>query len=127
MDPITGGLGLLLGLGKAIGGLLGSNSQRKLAAETARYSPWTHMTPGNIDTPSPVGDIASGALSGIATGQSIKNNDLFSSLLGKNLKSDDALSSYVPQTQLGFDTSNGLPGDFSNKMGSLWSLINGRK
>lgn len=64
----------LLAAAIGAGGLLGfmknrraqqiEDSSRKLAAETARYSPWTGMTPGPIQhAGSMFGDVASGALS----------------------------------------------------------------
>jgi len=44
-------------------------SDRNLAAETARYSPWTGMAPGQIRrSGSMFGDVAQGALSGAMMG-----------------------------------------------------------
>lgn len=45
--------------------------QRKLAAETARYSPWTKMTPGAIEEADPFGSAMQGGFSGAALGQNI--------------------------------------------------------
>lgn len=46
-------------------------AQRTLAAETARNSPWTGLTPDmNIQEPSTMGTIGQGAFSGYALGQS---------------------------------------------------------
>jgi hypothetical protein len=72
---------LALAAPTAIGALMGhqknkraqevESSDRKLAAETARYSPWTGMKPQEIRTAgSQFGDMAGGALSGFGVGQS---------------------------------------------------------
>lgn len=69
--------------GGALGGAVAGNEKHKqqldrqhktaeLASATARYSPWTHMTPGNIDwAGSDVDAIGGGALAGGMTGYSL--------------------------------------------------------
>lgn len=70
-------LGAILGGGGALLGALRGNAQakqeqqqedssRQLAAETARYSPWTGMTPGAIKFKqnTPFGSVLGGALQG---------------------------------------------------------------
>lgn len=70
MDPLTGSL---IGAG---GGLLKSlfdggkaDRERKLQAETTRWSPWTGMTAQAPSTPDAFGSIMQGGLSGFALGQ----------------------------------------------------------
>ena len=68
---LTGGLagaGLLKGLtiDKAK-----EDRQRKLAAETARYSPWTNMVPGAVNEADPFGSALQGGFTGAALGQGI--------------------------------------------------------
>ena len=59
------------GMGAVKAGVAASQRRKnaKLSAETARWSPWTGMTPQPIDKTNPVGDIFGGALSGAAFGQ----------------------------------------------------------
>jgi len=48
------------------------SNDRNLASETARYSPWTHMSPGSIRyAGSAGGDIIGGAMAGLGTAQSM--------------------------------------------------------
>ncbi len=72
---------LALAAPTVLGGLLGhqknqraqqiENSDRKLAAETQRYSPWTGLQAQPIrHAGSMFGDIAGGAMSGFGVGQS---------------------------------------------------------
>ncbi len=69
---ILGGLGLLKGMtvDKAK-----EDRQRKLAAETARYSPWTQMQPGDVQEADPFGSTMQGGMSGWAFGQGMENHD----------------------------------------------------
>ena len=46
-------------------------ADRKLAAETARYSPWTGMKPGQIKRANGVGTITQGAATGALLGSSL--------------------------------------------------------
>lgn len=49
--------------------------QRKLAAETQRYSPWTGLHAGSIDEADPFGATLQGAASGASFGQNMQQND----------------------------------------------------
>lgn len=70
MDPITLAIiGGALGLGKGAGNSSAASAQNRLNAETARYSPWTKMQPGEFKTSNLIGDILGGAGSGLALGQ----------------------------------------------------------
>ena len=46
-----------------------ANAERRAAAETIRYSPWTGMSPQPISNPSLLGNLSQGALTGVAAGQ----------------------------------------------------------
>lgn len=80
---------LLLGGLLAGGGLLKSmtldrakeDRQRKLAAETARYSPWTGMTPGAIEEADPFGSALQFGTTGAMLGQGIQNQQFQSDLM----------------------------------------------
>lgn len=68
---IQGGLGLLNNQHAK----KNEDADRKLAAETARYSPWTNMAPQPIRRAnSAFSDIGGGLMSGLATGQSLYQN-----------------------------------------------------
>jgi len=47
--------------------------QRKLATETARYSPWTGMTPGQIQEADPFGSALQMGATGFGMGQGMQN------------------------------------------------------
>lgn len=82
LAPGVGGV-----IGGALGGAIGGNEKaqrqkqiedqsRKLASETARYSPWTHMTPGPIqyagsDMDNIGGSALGGGLTGLSLGQAL--------------------------------------------------------
>ena len=98
MDPLT--LGLLLGGA----GLLKSEvvdrpkerRQRKLAAETQRYSPWTGLRAGEIQEADPFGSTLQFGLTGASLGQSVAAQeqakqmaDLQKKLLEGQLKSQN--------------------------------------
>lgn len=73
--------GGLLTAGLAAGGLAKGllidkpkeNRQRALAAETARYSPWTHMQPQAVQEADPFGSALQGGMTGASFGQSVAN------------------------------------------------------
>lgn len=53
-----------------------ADNQRKLQAETARYSPWTNMQANtNILEPSLIGTVGSGAVSGMQMNQSMNADE----------------------------------------------------
>jgi hypothetical protein len=53
-----------------------ADSQRKLASETARYSPWTGMTPNQVQEPGSTafGATLGGGISGFAGGMGMQNS-----------------------------------------------------
>lgn len=100
------------------GGLLGlmkhkreeqiEGSSRKLAAETARYSPWTGMTPGPIKyAGSMFGDIGSGALSGGLTGATFAGG-------APELGKDAGASPWGAMSAGGYEKPMGAPSMFGN-------------
>lgn len=73
MDPITlaaimGGAGLLKG---ELIDRPREERQKKLAAETIRWSPWTGITPGGIQEADPFGAMLQGATTGAVLGQNL--------------------------------------------------------
>jgi len=63
------GAGALSGAAKATHKGAQADRQRKLAAETQRYSPWTGMQAGAVEEANPVGDMFGGGLAGAQFGQ----------------------------------------------------------
>jgi hypothetical protein len=57
MDPVTIAM---LGLGAAnmVSNMSKEQRQRKLAAETQRYSPWTNLRANQVEEANPAGDLA---------------------------------------------------------------------
>jgi hypothetical protein len=56
-----------------------AEAQRRLAATTAAYSPWTHLTPDlNIKDPSMLGTVGQGALTGAMMGAAVGEQNLSS-------------------------------------------------
>lgn len=86
MDPIT-----IMAIGAAAGGGLGyfqgEEQKRKerrdtaLAAEMARWSPWTGMQPTPIGRANASGNIGQGAMTGLAMGQNINQMNAYSDWL----------------------------------------------
>lgn len=76
-----------------------ANSQRKLAAETARYSPWTGMTPGQVNEPenSAFGATLGGGLAGYSMGRSFTGGGMG----GKPQPTDQAAMSSNTADQFG--------------------------
>lgn len=66
---------------------------RRQAAETARWSPWTGMQPGPIKRADPFGSVAQGALTGMAMGQRVADSK---SATEQGL--DEAASDGAPET-----------------------------
>jgi phosphoribosyl-dephospho-CoA transferase len=58
-----------------------ADKQRKLAAETARYSGWTGMTPGPIKESDPFGNVLSGGMTGLSMSQNMQNQDAWNQFL----------------------------------------------
>lgn len=70
---LTGGM-VAAGLGKSL--LIDApkaDRQRKLAAETARYSPWTGMAPQQVEEADPIGSAMQFGTTGAMLGQGIEN------------------------------------------------------
>lgn len=66
--------GALMGMMKHQKDASNEDADRKLASETARYSPWTKMTPGPIRRANAsVMDVGQGAMSGAMFGQQFGN------------------------------------------------------
>jgi hypothetical protein len=99
MDPIT--MALMfggMGLGKSF--LVDQPKearQRKLAAETQRYSPWTGLQAGAINEADPFGATLQGAASGASFGQNMEQNN--SDLESKKLY-QDWMRSRTPQAKI---------------------------
>lgn len=91
--------------GAVIGGALGlgkslffdkskENRERKLAAETARWSPWTGMSPNQIQEADPFGSTLQGVSTGLSMTQNMENADTakaFQEKLGNNLDTQNKL------------------------------------
>lgn len=76
MDTMT--IALLAGAGVAKSELVDrprEERQRKLAAETLRWSPWTGMTPGAIQEADPFGSAIQGGLAGAMLSQNQQKLD----------------------------------------------------
>lgn len=77
MDPLSlaailGGTGLLKSIGPD---KWKEDRQRKLAADTQRYSPWTGLSAQPIEEADPLGATVQGGLSGFSLGQNMKAAD----------------------------------------------------
>lgn len=75
MDPITMAL-----IGAGVGGAKGmfidrprEQRQRKLAAETIRYSPWTGMSPKNYEEADLLGSTMQGGMAGAGLGMNMED------------------------------------------------------
>lgn len=79
---IGGGLGLVKGLTLD---RAKEDRQRKLAAETSRYSPWTGLAPGAIQEADPLGGAMQFGVTGASLGQGMENQKFNQGLWGKIL------------------------------------------
>lgn len=90
MDPISwalllGGLGLGQGVVKSLGEGAAADKQKKMNAIITKYSPWTGQHPTQMpQDPNWGGNLFSGGLAGLAFGQNLANQALWSKLLSKN-------------------------------------------
>jgi hypothetical protein len=76
MDPVT--IGVMAGLGLAKSELIDrpkEEEQRRRAAITARWSPWTGMAPGGIQTADPLGSAMEAGLTGAMLSQNQQKLD----------------------------------------------------
>jgi len=80
-----------------------AEKKRALAAETARYSPWTGMTPESVQEADPLGSGLQGAMTGAALGQSISN-------ASSARKFQDAQAGYLNRGGGGGAIWAGMPG-----------------
>jgi hypothetical protein len=81
--------GGLLGIGKSLADLGAQEGERKRAAATARWSPWTNMKPENVRQVTPFQNIAGSALLGSSKAPGEKGflEGIYSSVVGDE---DDA-------------------------------------
>lgn len=78
MDPVTM-MAVMAAVGAAKSELIDApraERQRKLAAQTALYSPWTGMTPDKVQEADPFGSTLQGATAGAMYGQAQQQNEL---------------------------------------------------
>lgn len=113
MDPILGGLllGGAFGGAKAVGGAAKNASDKKVAATTAKWSPWTGAH-AEVRKTDPVGDIASSTL----LGGSLGKGGLLGGMGGAT--SPQSLSPWAAASKLGVDTTMPQmdPNDFFSKL-----------
>lgn len=106
--PLLLALGAAAGLGKSIAiDAPRANRERKLAAETQRYSPWTGLKPGGISEPDPFGSALSFGLTGFQLDQGEKIGNLNQKLLQKAI---DAPNNPVATVSAGGGGMMGLSG-----------------
>ena len=74
---LTMGLTTAMGVGKGLSDSSKANRQRKLAAETTRYSPWTGMQAQPVQEADILGSTMQGAMTGGALGQGMAGLDYF--------------------------------------------------
>jgi len=82
MDPVT--IAILAGTGLLKSELVDrprEDRQRRLAAETQRYSPWTGLQAGHIQEADPFGSAIQGGLQGAAFSQNVESNKLNNDLM----------------------------------------------
>lgn len=95
MDPFT-----LAAVGAALGYAKGEmvdrpreNRERRVAAETQRWSPWTGMQAGPIKAADSFGTTLQGGMTGAALGQSMQASKLYQDQLAKQAAASAAASS----------------------------------
>jgi len=97
MDPMTIGIMAGLGLGKSM--LVDApreKRQRKLAAQTQLYSPWTGMTADRVQEADPFASALQGAGTGAMFSQAQESNDIAKEEM--KLKYPQAASAVAPST-----------------------------
>ena len=111
MDPIT--IGLILGMATGVGKNLivdkpRYDRQMKLASETQRYAPWTHLQAQMPEEPNLFGSMLGGAGSGASLGGGIQaagqNQEMQKAMLA-NMESGSALNAAQAEA-LGKDFQN---------------------
>lgn len=94
MDPLTLALiGGGVGLGKNL--LFDQPAEKKdraVAAAVARFSPWTHLDPGNYmpKRADMFGSVLQGGTTGAMLGQGMQNQDAYNSYLGSQTAANQA-------------------------------------
>lgn len=85
MDPVTIGIlaGAGMGLVKGMSDKDRERKDRRVAAETAMWSPWTGMQPDKVQSADVMGSTMQGGLAGASVGQSVARNDAYSDYLSK--------------------------------------------
>ena len=63
--------------------------QRKLASETQRYSPWTHLQANPIKEANPFDSTLQGGAQGLSMGQGIETSNLENELMKKKIAAAD--------------------------------------
>lgn len=120
MDPLT--LGLIfggLGLGKSIGlDMPRERRDRKLAAETQRYSPWTHMTAPPIRDANPLGDVLQFGTTGVGLANAQGNYDADQKL--KSAYTTALNAGRAPSLSLGANSWNFGGGGNSRVPNNAW-------
>jgi hypothetical protein len=115
---------LPLAIGLGVGALQGLQQQnqaekdRKLAAITAQYSPWTHMAPQPVKEANMTGALASGALQGYGLGQ---NMDAASAYNNKN-NAEAGFWNQMAQQQAGTPQEADMPEPQSAQQAQLQGL-----
>lgn len=87
MDPMT--IGLMAGMGLAKSELIDrprEERQRRQAAITARWSPWTGMAPGAIQEADPLGSVMESGLTGAMLSQNQQKLNTEKTLADAKLK-----------------------------------------
>lgn len=110
MDPITIGLliGAATGMLKGAGDQQKEASQRKVASETARWSPWTRLNPGPIQQADMVGSTMQGALTGASMSSQFGGGKPAEGVaLGDNQVPMQGAQNAAPGPQLDYSTPGG--------------------
>lgn len=128
MDPITIGLlaGTAMGLGKGFLDKENEDRQRKLAAETARWSPWTGMSPQLPQSANVLGSTLQGAGTGAMFGQGLKNAGYLTETkdVAEAAAASDALSPSAPyQTEDAYAALAPQPQPGIQPLQPTWALM----
>lgn len=129
MEPLTmAGIGALLGLAKSeFLDKNNANTQRKLQAEIARYSPWTGMQASAVDEADPLGSAMQGAFAGGSFGQSLAASNQFgnkgATSLAQGAQAEGAAGTGVPQSEgPTVASAKGSPQTFADALASLQQI-----
>lgn len=127
MNPmlIGGLLGGGLGLLKHGDDKRAAKADRKVQAAKARFSPWTGMTPTDVQQPSLFGNLLSGGTAGLMMGQAVDNQAMRKALMGAGAADQVSLLEPVPKgPYVPSDVAVGVPNDaFNYWYGGPWGNI----